>query len=221
MNTGLRPSTSQSGSDSRTEIIDAAARIFMENGLDKVSMRMIAEAVGMSAPSLYHHFASREALVAGIADHAISLYVETVGPTLEGDGSPTEKIATHVEMHLIVEEPRRHLFGIFDHIYRGAVRDPNRRRFAGGDSILAKQSPFSQHRKRLAEVLSLGRQLGEFRFESPQLALACVLGTPKAILQYTGTDEVGSVETMAKFCSMSVIRTLCGPVHDAVVPARE
>jgi AcrR family transcriptional regulator len=40
-----------------------AMRLFVEHGLDAVSMRDIADAVGMKAPSLYAHFRSREELI--------------------------------------------------------------------------------------------------------------------------------------------------------------
>lgn len=40
-----------------------AMRLFVEHGVDAVSMRDIAEAAGMKAPSLYAHFRSREELI--------------------------------------------------------------------------------------------------------------------------------------------------------------
>jgi AcrR family transcriptional regulator len=40
-----------------------AMRLFVEQGVDAVSMRDIAEAVGLKTPSLYAHFSSREELV--------------------------------------------------------------------------------------------------------------------------------------------------------------
>jgi AcrR family transcriptional regulator len=43
-----------------------AMRLFVEHGVDAVSMRDIAEAVGMKAPSLYAHFRSREELIGAL-----------------------------------------------------------------------------------------------------------------------------------------------------------
>jgi AcrR family transcriptional regulator len=40
-----------------------AMRLFVERGVDAVSMRDIADAVGMKAPSLYAHFRSRDELI--------------------------------------------------------------------------------------------------------------------------------------------------------------
>ena len=44
-----------------------AMRLFVEHGVDAVSMRDIADAVGMKAPSLYAHFRSREDLIGDLA----------------------------------------------------------------------------------------------------------------------------------------------------------
>ncbi len=48
---------------SRDRIKRAAMALFVTHGVDAVSMRDIADAAGMKAPSLYAHFKSREALV--------------------------------------------------------------------------------------------------------------------------------------------------------------
>jgi len=40
-----------------------AMRLFVDHGVDAVSMRDIADAVGLKAPSLYAHFRSREELI--------------------------------------------------------------------------------------------------------------------------------------------------------------
>jgi AcrR family transcriptional regulator len=47
----------------REEILQAARELFSANGVRAVSTRQIASAVGISQPSLYAHFATREDLV--------------------------------------------------------------------------------------------------------------------------------------------------------------
>jgi AcrR family transcriptional regulator len=43
-----------------------AMRLFVDHGVDAVSMRDIADAVGLKAPSLYAHFRSREELISDL-----------------------------------------------------------------------------------------------------------------------------------------------------------
>jgi AcrR family transcriptional regulator len=59
----------------REEILEAAARLFVENGYAATSTRMIAMAVGVKQSSLYYHFANKEDILAG-------LLPGTVGPSL-------------------------------------------------------------------------------------------------------------------------------------------
>jgi AcrR family transcriptional regulator len=51
------------GGDTRTQILEAAARLFVERGFAATSVRDIAAAIGISNPSLYHHFSSKADLL--------------------------------------------------------------------------------------------------------------------------------------------------------------
>jgi AcrR family transcriptional regulator len=52
----------------RQEIIDAALEIADKQGLDAVSMRAVAEKVGVTPMALYRHFDSKVALLDGMVD---------------------------------------------------------------------------------------------------------------------------------------------------------
>jgi AcrR family transcriptional regulator len=48
------------GAERREEILAAALRLFVEQGIDAVSTRQIAQAVGISQPALYAYFSSKD-----------------------------------------------------------------------------------------------------------------------------------------------------------------
>jgi AcrR family transcriptional regulator len=52
----------------RSRILDAARSLFVERGIEAVSMREIAKQVNYSATTLYHHFADKEALLQAVCD---------------------------------------------------------------------------------------------------------------------------------------------------------
>jgi len=52
----------------KDRILDVAVRMFSDRGYDKVSMRDIAGAVGITAPSIYNHFSSKNDLLGSIYD---------------------------------------------------------------------------------------------------------------------------------------------------------
>ena len=47
----------------KTKIFDAALRLFAAQGVENVSMRDIADAVGIKAASIYNHYSSKEQIV--------------------------------------------------------------------------------------------------------------------------------------------------------------
>ena len=54
------------GSETADRVRDAALSLFASRGYAAVSMREIAAAVGVHAPALYNHFASKQALLADL-----------------------------------------------------------------------------------------------------------------------------------------------------------
>jgi AcrR family transcriptional regulator len=56
----------QTGVGGRAQILDAAGRMFSEQGYGAASTRKIADAVGVKQASLYYHFESKEEILAGL-----------------------------------------------------------------------------------------------------------------------------------------------------------
>jgi AcrR family transcriptional regulator len=52
----------------RTSILDAARTLFVERGIEAVSMREIAKQINYSATTLYNYFADKEALLQAVCD---------------------------------------------------------------------------------------------------------------------------------------------------------
>lgn len=52
----------------RDRILTEASRLFGERGYDGTSTRQIADAVGIKQPSLFHHFASKQAIMEALLD---------------------------------------------------------------------------------------------------------------------------------------------------------
>lgn len=63
----------QGGSDAKEKILDAARKLFAENGFDRSSLRQIAMLAGVDPSLISHHFGSKQ-----------KLFVEAVFPLLDG-----------------------------------------------------------------------------------------------------------------------------------------
>lgn len=54
------------GRDTKRAILDAAVQLFVSKGFEQTSLREIADAVGITKPSLYYHYASKLDLLVAI-----------------------------------------------------------------------------------------------------------------------------------------------------------
>lgn len=94
----------------RREILDAAWEVARDQGLGGMTLRDVAGRVGMQPPSLYTHFASKQAVYDAMFGQAWQCYLEIVDaiePQLPG-------------------APRAALLTIAEHFVDFAVRDPAR-----------------------------------------------------------------------------------------------
>lgn len=71
----------------RREVLDTAARLFHERGYQGTSMDEIADAVGLTKGSLYHHFAGKTEILAAIYEEAADLVLAHVHKHADG-GEP-------------------------------------------------------------------------------------------------------------------------------------
>lgn len=71
-----RDRKSERRTTTRREIVDAAWQIARDKGLAQVTLRDVAELVGMRAPSLYTHFASKNAIYDAMFGDAWTQFLE-------------------------------------------------------------------------------------------------------------------------------------------------
>lgn len=89
--------------DMRMQILSAAARMLCEAGYAGTTMRLIAEACGIKAASLYHHFPSKDDLVLEVLNEGICQVDAAVRAALSAcpDGAPFRtRFLTAVRTHL-------------------------------------------------------------------------------------------------------------------------
>ena len=84
----------------RERICEAALEAIDHAGLETLSMRGLAAALGVKASSLYYHFNSKEELLTGVADF---LYRKLGRPPDEGDWAEQVK-GTFMQLHDFVQD---------------------------------------------------------------------------------------------------------------------
>ncbi|MFI6168263.1 TetR/AcrR family transcriptional regulator [Nocardia sp. NPDC051052] len=72
----------------RTSLADAALRLFLEHGYDRVSVKDVAEAADVSVTTLFKHFPSKEALLFDLDDDLEAGLVAAVHDRAPGQSIP-------------------------------------------------------------------------------------------------------------------------------------
>lgn len=89
-NTRLRPA------ERRRQLIDVATGLFVERGYGNVSVSDIARAAGISGPSVYRHFADKEAILATAMRSAVDEMAATTSAALAAPGATFDDLSSAV-----------------------------------------------------------------------------------------------------------------------------
>lgn len=96
--------------DTRTAIIEAAASLFADLGYSAVSMRDVANKVGVTPANLYHHFKGKDELIREALAHVFAHKTAPLEALLEAllnaGQSPDERLEAFIRWftHLLVED---------------------------------------------------------------------------------------------------------------------
>lgn len=110
------PRTKVTGAKSartRTQIVDAAMRLFRERGYDRTTMRAVAEAAGVSVGNTYYYFGSKEELIQGFYDHLVAEHIAASRVALEQHTDLGDRIRGVLDAWLDVAEPYHAFAGRF------------------------------------------------------------------------------------------------------------
>ncbi|GAB2649570.1 TetR/AcrR family transcriptional regulator [Prescottella soli] len=80
------------GATAREEILDAAAELFTTRGFTGTSTRMIADAVGIRQASMYHHFATKDDILAALLLGTVTAPVECAERLREACDDPIVRV---------------------------------------------------------------------------------------------------------------------------------
>ncbi len=106
----------------RALILEAARKVFEEEGLDGASLRAIAKAAGYTPAALYFHFDSKEAIYAEVLQVSIARLQEEVEKAVTLTRSPAEKLraAAMAFFEFYTKNPRDLDLGFY--LFRGGMK---------------------------------------------------------------------------------------------------
>ena len=152
-------------SDARLRMYEAAVSLFGDLGYHGVSMRDLADAMGIKGASLYAHVPSKQHLLFEITRIGLTEHLRRIqAALLEAGSDPAEQMRALVHAHVLalLEFP-------------ALGRICNRELHHIGEPLLSKVVPLQDQSSQLfLDVVNRGRRLGEFSVEDPQRAMRAI-----------------------------------------------
>ncbi len=94
-------------SDPRERILDLACELYLKDGFDGFSMRKLAREVGVTAPALYRHFPSKEALLVEVVGEGYKILLQYLSKALRGETAEERfSLAGEAELDFSLAHPR-------------------------------------------------------------------------------------------------------------------
>lgn len=187
-------------SDTAARILAAASDLLETGGAEAVTMRKTAAKVGVTAMALYRHFASREALLAALAeDSFLRLGAEWSEVAWSGDPDDDLDVALRRYLDFALARPRLYSFLFVDR------REESRRfpeGFGGGASPTLRV---------LVEALDAGMRSGRLRDDDPlECALLVAAELQGLVAMYLGGRIAMTGSDLRALCARQVRRILAG-----------
>ncbi len=85
-------------------ILNVAANLLRHRGYEAMTVRGIAERVGIKAGSLYHHYPSKDAIAAAVVNEGVRVVFDAVTAALAAlprDASPRDQLEVATRAHLL------------------------------------------------------------------------------------------------------------------------
>jgi AcrR family transcriptional regulator len=151
-------------------ITQKAAALFKTKGFSSASMRELAEAVGVEAPSLYNHIGSKSELLQGICfkvANAFALYLDTA--------ENTAGFATRLEQ--IIRFHIRMMLDHFDEVYVANHEWKHLKEPYLSNFLIQRRG----YEKRLTSLLEEGIATKEFKQTNPYVAVLTILSAVRGL----------------------------------------
>jgi AcrR family transcriptional regulator len=201
--------SNQVAGNTRDQLVRAAAHLFRERGFHGTSVAEIAAAAWITKSSLYHHFASKQALLAEILTVTASRVTPAVEEIAAADLPATERLRAAARCHVVELIHDQDMVACF--VEEGRFLEPEYR-----EAFVAARDRYEQSFRR---ILHDGIRNGEFRPVSVSMASLAVLGMCNSVVHwYQPTGHLDIEAVAEQFADLAVRSMLSGRAESLTGP---
>jgi TetR/AcrR family transcriptional regulator, cholesterol catabolism regulator len=171
----------------RDQILESAAQVFRQKGYHGASMADIAEAVGLQKATLYHHFGSKQEILAELLDRALAIVTDNMAQVINRDGFPEEKLQLAMRLYLQMLCEQGNLASVLLLEYRSLEKDLYNRHIQNRDKF----------EKMWRDLVREGVDAGKFQCESISITVWALLGVMNWTITWYRPEGKLSVENIA------------------------
>jgi TetR/AcrR family transcriptional regulator, cholesterol catabolism regulator len=150
-----------------TEVLDAIAAVFAEQGYHGTSTGDIAQRLGLRQGSLYYYFTSKQDALWQVCERGVAGFVDNLRGIVSGKGGPREKLADALQAHMAPFADRANYVRVFlnDRMHLAQARR----------KALARLT--REYEELLARIVRDGVRDGAFRDDAePRMVTLALLG---------------------------------------------
>lgn len=159
---------------SRDRLLDAAVRLFEGRGYGSVTMGEIAEEAGLSRPTVYRHFTSKEDILWALTEQAGERTTQIITTVASSSASPSEQLRTLIRSHAQVLVKHRVVF-------RLTLRTQLELGEARRKQLAEAQR---QYLHVTSNIIEAGVRQGEFRPVHATTAAEGILGMTQSVIDW-------------------------------------
>ena len=126
----------------RTQILDAFHRCAVRTGLEKASMRVVAEEAGLPVSNLHHFFKNRDEMVSELNRRIISEITENLRSELRNESDPEKRFARIFDFLFSPKAQKLEDGSLYYDFWSAAQRPPGTLPVAGQQSFPPMQRAF-------------------------------------------------------------------------------
>lgn len=185
-------------------IRDAAISMFSEFGYHAVTLRKLADRIGIQAGSLYNHIENKQELLFEILYEIMSDLVRSYDQKVEPVTGTAERLDAFIRNHVEFHTSRKEEVFIGNMELRNLVPENRARMVALRDS----------YQKRLIEILRQGQAEGLFHVQDVQMLTFAILGMLNAVPNWFDPAGRRSADDIAEHYA-ELIHAMVAPRSDA------
>ncbi|NER14905.1 TetR family transcriptional regulator [Leptobacterium flavescens] len=173
----------------KEEIINISSKLFKEKGYSAVSMRDIAQAMGIKAASLYNHITSKQEILSIIILDVAEKFTRGMDRIVESEDNAIDKLEKIIELHVNVTVNNADALGSLNNDWMHLV-EPQL-------SYFLKLR--SQYEENFRQIVKLGVDEGHLEPLNVEVMLFSILSTLRTLyLWYYKKEGVDTAELVVQ-----------------------